>query len=207
MGGLLVLTLIAAYIWGTAKFVKSVSKFWQKALIVVAEILIPTADAVYGRIKLKQMCEAKGGLHIYRVVEVEGFERWNGQPTEDLLTRDRYRFVEGKGIDGKPIRLTMNPDGAVLRESVVELRSEYQFQTRTGTPGDAYYWVEWTVSNRKTDEVIGRFVNIGYEGGWFERFVNGLYAAGGAVAMCGANMSSTEFVTKILKLINQEKTK
>ena len=74
MGGLLGLLLIGLYIGGAYKIVQWIKPIWGKTLAVVVVVLIPTADAVYGRIKLKQMCEADGGLKIYRTVEgVEGF--------------------------------------------------------------------------------------------------------------------------------------
>jgi hypothetical protein len=208
MGGLLILALIGGYIWGASKLFKHVQPHWKKALVVIAAILLPTADAVYGRIKLKQMCEAEGGLHVYRVVEgVEGFENSNPGPTEDWLKRDRYRFIEGNWSDGKTYRLSMNSDGTVRQELGVLPKSEYRLEMRTGTSDGAYYRIEWTVSRRDTNEVLGRFVNTGYEGGWCERFVNRLYAADGVVAVCGANISFTEFVKKILKPIDQEQPK
>jgi hypothetical protein len=117
MGGLLVLALIAGYIWGAAKLFKHVGPYWAKALVVVAAILIPTADAVYGRIKLKQMCEAEGGLHIYRVVEgAEGFDALSLGPDDEWILKYGYRFVEGDEINGKKSRLSLQPDGKVVRE-------------------------------------------------------------------------------------------
>lgn len=75
MGGLLVLVLIGLYVWGAYKIVRRTPPIWAKALVVIAAVLIPTADAVYGRYKLKQICAAEGGLRIYRVVEgVAGFD-------------------------------------------------------------------------------------------------------------------------------------
>jgi hypothetical protein len=70
MGGLLVLALIAGYIWGAAKLFKHVGPYWAKALVVVAAIL--TSD---GRCRLwtdQAQADVRGrrsGLHIYRVVE------------------------------------------------------------------------------------------------------------------------------------------
>jgi hypothetical protein len=208
MGGLLVLALIAGYVWGTAKLVRMTNPAWARVLIVIAAILIPTADAVYGRIKLKQMCEAEGGLHIYRVVKgVEGFESSDSQPTEGWLKMHKYQFVEGSWIDGKSFRLSMNPDGTVLQEFGIAPKSEYLFGMSPGDPNNTYFRIEWTVRTRNTDEVLGRFVNIAYKGGWFERLVGGLYAAGGAVDRCGADMSGTEFVKKVLTPIKQEQAK
>jgi len=62
MGGLAVLLLLGFYLWGAYKIVRLAKPRWAKALVILVVILIPTADAVYGRIKLRQMCEAEGGL-------------------------------------------------------------------------------------------------------------------------------------------------
>ena len=69
MGGLLFFFLIGLYIWVASKFVRRARPWWGKVVLVLVFILIPTADAFYGRIRLKQMCEAEGGLKINRVVK------------------------------------------------------------------------------------------------------------------------------------------
>jgi hypothetical protein len=56
MGGLLVLVLVGLYLWIAYVAVRKVPKVWGKALALVVVVLIPTADAVYGRIKLKHLC-------------------------------------------------------------------------------------------------------------------------------------------------------
>lgn len=208
MGGLLVLALIGGYIWGASKLFKHVQPHWKKALVVIAAILLPTADAVYGRIKLKQMCEAEGGLHIYRVVDgVEGFGDPKSRPTEGWVTKYGYRFVEGREANGKNSRLTLKPDGMVYREVGVAPMSEFEYDMRLGGLDDIYLRIEQVVRVRNTGEVLGRSVNISYAGGWFERFVSGLYAARGTAGTCGPSVSNTELITKTLKPISQEISK
>ena len=208
MGGLLVLALIAGYIWGAAKLFKKVGPYWAKVLVVIAAILIPTADAVYGRIKLKQMCEAEGGLHIYRVVEgVEGFEDPESRPTEGWLMKHGYRFVEGREANGKHSRLILEPDGTVSRELDVALKSQFLYEATLGNTSDIYVRIEKSVRVRNSGEILSRTINISYAGGWFERFVAGLYAARGTAGTCGPNIPITELITKTLKPINQEQPK
>ena len=62
MAGLLILALISGYIYLAWWAIQKPRAMWMKALLLLAFILIPTADAVYGRIKLKQLCEKEGGL-------------------------------------------------------------------------------------------------------------------------------------------------
>lgn len=207
MGGLLVLALIAGYIWGVSKLFKRVGPLWAKVLLVVAAILIPTADAVYGRIKLKQMCEAEGGLHIYRMVEgVEGFDYPTMEPNDEWITKYGYRFVEGEEVGGKRSRVSLLPDGKTTREVDVSPMSKYAFEVRLGDVRDIYFRTESRVIEKGSSEILARYVNIGYAGGWFERFVNGLYAATGNAGSCGLTVYPSELITKTLKPIRQEQT-
>ncbi|MBI5791979.1 MAG: hypothetical protein HZA63_10930 [Rhodocyclales bacterium] len=200
MGWILVLALIAGYLWGATKLVKNTQPYWKKALLVVTAILIPTADAVYGRIKLKQMCEAEGGLHIYRVVEgVEGFDDPRWSPLDEWIVKYGYRFIEGREPNGKPSRLSLQPDGKILREVDISPVSKYAFEARLGDVRDVYYRVESRVVEKRSSEILARHVNIGYAGGWFERFVSGLYAATGNAESCGSTVNPSELITKILK--------
>lgn len=208
MGGLLVLVLIGTYVWGATKLFKRAGTYWAKALIVVVAILIPMADAVYGRIKLKQMCEAEGGLHIYRVVEgVEGFDDPSTPPYEEWITKYGYRFVEGDEVNGKESRLRLQADGTILRENQVTPISEYVYEMDKGDHRDVFHRTESRIRARNSDETLSRAVNIRYAGGWFERFVNGLYAATGSAGNCGPIVHSTELISKTLKPIKREQTK
>ena len=75
MAALLIFFLAWLYYRVVRKVLKRVKPYWGKALVIVIALLIPTADAVYGRHKLKRLCAQESGLHIYRVVEgVKGFE-------------------------------------------------------------------------------------------------------------------------------------
>jgi hypothetical protein len=208
MGGLLVLVLIAGYVWGAAKLVKLVRPYWKKVFIIVAAILVPTADAVYGRIKLKQMCEAEGGLHIYRVVErVEGFDDPSMVPYEEWISKYGYRVVEGQEIGGKPSRLVQQADGKIVREVGITPTTQYIYETEKGNSRNTFDRDGSHIRIRSTGEVLSREVNISYAGGWFERFVAGLYAQRGNGGNCGPIVSKHELITKTLKPINREQAK
>lgn len=208
MGGLLVLVLIGTYVWGATKLFKRAGTYWAKALIVVVAILIPMADAVYGRIKLKQMCKAEGGLHIYRVVEgVEGFDDPSMAPYDEWIVKYGYRVVEGAELGGKPSRLVQLSDGNIFREIGITPTTEYIYEIEKGNSRNTFDRDGSHIRIRSTGEILSREVNISYAGGWFERFVNGLYAARGTAGTCGPVVSKHELITKTLKPINQEQTK
>jgi hypothetical protein len=205
MGGLLVLFLIGLYIWIAFKIVRHTRPLWGKGLIIVAAILIPTADAVYGRYKLKEMCAAEGGLRIYRVVEgVAGFDDPKSRPDESELRIRKYQFVEGKELSGKRSRLSVRPDGTYIREEGITPISEYVYENERGNDKDIYYRSEQRIRVKISGEILGRYIDFNYAGGWFERFVNGLYAARGTAGTCGPFLYATELVPQILKPIKSE---
>ena len=201
MGGLLILFLIGLYIWIAKKILRRVRPVWGKALVVIAALLIPTADAVYGRHKLKEMCAAEGGLRIYRVVEdVEGMDFLNSSTEKSWLETTGYKFVEGQD-KGKRSRLSVLPDGMYLHEAGITPISEYVYELDVEDAKGIYSRAERRIRVRATGEILGRDVNIGYAGGWFQRFVASLYAARGNGGTCGNLTGITEFVTQTLKPI------
>ena len=207
MGGLLIFILGALYIWGAAKAVGLVEMGWAKTLLILVFVLIPTADAIYGRIKLHQMCEAEGGLHIYRVVEgVEGFDEAS-RPYDEWVLKYGYRFVEGDEADGKKSRLSLRPDGKVVLAQDVTPIAEYIYERDKGDSSDVFDRSGSHIRAKSTGEILSRYVNISYAGGWFERFVGGVYASHGSVAWCKPVVSVHEIVLKTLKPINQEQPK
>ena len=56
MAALLIFFLTWLYYRAVRKVLKRVKPYWGKALVIVIALLIPTADAVYGRYKLKRLC-------------------------------------------------------------------------------------------------------------------------------------------------------
>lgn len=202
MGGLAVLALLGLYVWGAYKAVALAKPRWAKVLVTLVIILIPTADAVYGRIRLRQMCETEGGLHIYRVVEgAEGFDDPESVPYEQWLKEDGYKFVEGVEIGGKRSRLRRQQDGKLIREVGISPISEYIYEMDPGNYRNIYDRSGSQVRVRNTGEILSRDINVNYAGGWFERFVNGIYAARGTAGTCGPIVSKHELVTRTLKPI------
>lgn len=205
MGGLLILFLIGAYAWTGYKIVRCVRPAWGKTLVVVMLLLAPTADAIYGRIKLERLCESEGGLHVYRMVEgVAGFDDPKSRPDESTLRIRKYKFVEGIELDGSRSRLSVLLDGTYLREKGVTPISEYVYESTRGDDKDIYYRYEQRIRVRATGEIIGNNVDYSYAGGWFERFVSGIYAARGVGGSCNSFIPATKFIPTVLKPIGLE---
>src|SRR5690349_7846883 len=119
MGGLAVLLLLALYVWIAMKVVRRLKPGWGKALAVAAFVLIPTADAVYGRVRLKQMCAAEGGLKIYKTAKnVEGLYVERLGATPEWITKDGFKYVEGEHA-GTIVRLSKGSNGQIVEEKNV----------------------------------------------------------------------------------------
>lgn len=86
MSGSGVLFFIGLYFFIAYKVVGAVKTKALKGLAIVIFALIPTADAVVGRIYLQHLCATEGGLKINRVVNgVEGFISSGGDGSEPAV--------------------------------------------------------------------------------------------------------------------------
>ena len=208
MMGLYFLVLIGGYIWLVSKIRKCVHPYWVKVLVTVIAILIPTADAIYGRIKVQLMCKADGGVHIYRVVEdVEGFGKLNDQPYEKYLKMG-FKYMEGIS-EGQPSRMTLSENGVVNLEIGVDPISEYVvYESNFGKNKDIFSRAENSIRVRSTGEILSRDTNISFRGGWFERFMGDTISgpSGESFTACVPLIFSEELVTKTLKPIQSNST-
>lgn len=202
MGALLILFVAGLYLWLVIAITRRVKPGWGKLIVLVIAVLIPTADAIVGRIYLKHLCTTEGGLKIYRTVEgVEGFYEPTSSPEEEWIRKYGYKFVEGEDLSGKPARMSLQPDGTIVFEKNVVLQSKYAFEPKIGNPKDLYYRGEENIRVMATNEILSRYVNFSYAGGWVERAIAGLYAARGKGGTCETENPLYELVTKTLKPI------
>jgi len=207
MMGLYFLVLIGGYIWIVSKIRKRVHPYWGKVLVVVVAILIPTADHMYGKIKLWQMCNSEGGLHIYRVVEgVDGLYlpfRTGGDSW--WLEKQGYKFIEERGeVDGTYDRISLQPDGTYLHEKGVAPISKYAYESSGIVDiNETFSRIDKFVRVRDTGEILSRFTDIYYAGGWFSRLYRSVGMSGGS---CKQNVRLDELITKTLKPIQTNST-
>jgi len=182
----LVLFLMGLYIWIAYKVVRRVSPVWGKALLVLVFVLIPTADAVYGRIKLRQMCEAEGGLNINRVVgRVEGFLIDQGA-SDIWIKNNGYLYNEGGERPDQRVNRYVLRDGAIALEWNVPSLARYEVRFVSPSKREQFERDEYLVRDRKNDDVLGKYVQIGFRGGWVEQLLGGFSDAGaGWAASCG----------------------
>lgn len=182
MAGLLILALIGGYIYLAWWAIQKPRAMWMKALLLLAFILIPTADAVYGRIKLKQLCEKEGGLKSFRIVEnVRGFY---GEFALDEFVRDfGYEYVERDRNAGLVTRVTKRGGRIVLEERVPPI-SRFAYRSLNGNLSDVYMKREIQIVDNANNQVLGISMNFLYAGGWVERAIAGLIASRGDGGSC-----------------------
>jgi len=99
MGGLAVIFFIGFYIFIARKLFKRFDGSRYKWLVLVLIVLVPTGDAVVGRLYLKKLCAEEGGLKVYRVAEhVVGFMDDN---RDYWVQSDGYQFTEDYPVNGR----------------------------------------------------------------------------------------------------------
>jgi hypothetical protein len=183
MGGLAVLFLLSFYFVITVALVVKAKGLPYKVLALVIMLLIPTADAIYGRYKLKQMCAAEGGLKVYRVAEhVEGF--MTSTADEIWIKKYGFQFSEGERSKGNYYRISKQNDQIVVEENVTP-KSHYQVRSYHEGEQTLYLKYKHVASLITSGEKLAEHTEIGFRGGWAERFLAAFSDAGsGVVGWC-----------------------
>lgn len=200
MGGLAVVFFLGLYFVLAIVAILKVKPVWAKGLVLLAALLTPTVDAVYGRYKLKQMCEVEGGLKVYRVVEhVEGFMA--SAADDYYIKRYGYRFVEAEKSLNKYYRVSRQNEQIIREENVIPL-SKFKASLGDLEPIGRLYWRQKYLIEAVPDgEVLAADTQIGFRGGWAERFLAQFSDAGvGSVALCNSvGFNSEKLITRILR--------
>lgn len=186
MGGLAVLFLLGLYLVLAVTVIVKVKPLWAKGLVLLAALSIPTADAMYGRIKLQQMCKAEGGLKVYRVAKhVEGFMA--SSTDEFMLNKYGFQFSEGESSPRKYYRFSKQNDSIVIEENVTP-KSKYQLFQTYGDDKSVYRRSQYSIEDISSGEVLATDIRLTFKGGWAERFLAQFSDAGvGNVAWCSDN--------------------
>jgi hypothetical protein len=125
MGGLAVLALLGLYVFLAITVFNAAKTTKSKVIALLLILLIPTADAIYGRIKLQQMCKAEGGLKVYRVAQ--GVEGFMGYAEEEMITKYGYQFVESCDVTRNCYEFSKQNE-SVVKEYNVTPKSKYRLR-------------------------------------------------------------------------------
>lgn len=182
MGGLAILFFLGLYFVLTVTVIVKAKPLWAKGLVLLAALLVPTTDAMYGRYKLKQMCSAEGGLKVYRVAEqVEGFM---DDYRDYWIKEGNYQFAEDFSANGKVTRYSKQ-NGQIVQEPDVIPKSLYRVSSKyIGNTKNIYLRNQFVIDTIQ-GEVLAIDTQIAFNGGWAERFLAQFSdAGGGTVAWC-----------------------
>lgn len=181
MGGIAIIFFAAAYVYAAVWLFKRTRGPWRRGLVLALAVLIPTGDAVVGRIQLNHLCEAESGVKVFRVAEhVEGFmDIW---ATDYWVAAGGYRFVESPPVNGVVTRYSRK-NGQIVKEDRVPPISQYRVvEGRTSIKGR--YLKDWYAVETAQGEVLATNTRIAFKGGWVARFLASFYAASPAMAGC-----------------------
>ena len=214
MGGLGLLLVIGLYLASAVLVVRVIPTAWGKALVIVAFILFPTADAWWGRnVTLRELCE-DAGLKVFKTASKQdglmysgavrravkhelgksGYydvrvEYWTG---ERWLREHELAFVEDRWPDKSYARLSLRDDKAT-QESNITPRAKYALTDWKDVPiniGRSFSSRELRIENRQSGEVIARYRVYRFEGGWAEQFLGGFADSGPQSVGCPAPVLS-----------------
>lgn len=200
MGGIGFLLVIFLYIVVSVKLVAKAPTLKYKIVALLAVLLIPSADAIYGRIKLHQMCEADGGLRIFKVEHnVEGVLS-DGVLDDFAIKNSEYKFSEAEVRKGIFNRLSLQNGKLVLEENV-QPRSKYKSYITTPSKINKLYWrQDAIIETYPESEVMVRDTLFGFRGGWVERFIARFAGANEITVVCNKHgLSSQQLLIKYLK--------
>lgn len=186
MGGLAVVFFIGIYIaiayWVFKRFDGSNFRW----LVVALAVLIPSGDAIVGRLYLKHLCAEEGGLKVSRVVEhVDGFMDYAFSGGDYWVKERGYQFTEDRPVNEMTTRYSKQ-NGQISRENNVLPQSQYRVRSEyVGSLRDPYLRHVFLVETIPNRETLATDTQIAFNGGWAERFI-ALFsdAGGGTVAWC-----------------------
>ena len=171
MGGLAVLLLEGLYLFVGYKIVTGAQTKRKKWLAIVILTLIPTADAIVGRVYLQYLCATEGGLKVHRVVnDVKGFMS-DGREDVTAVEKYGYKFSESRPLNGRVDRYSKD-NGQVVKEKGVLPKSNHRVRLlNEGQVKDIYMRQTLVVETFPGGEVLATDAQIGFNGGWAERFL------------------------------------
>jgi len=175
VAGLAVLFLVGLYfVVGLWIVIKSPGRWRLAALIAV--VLIPTGDALWGRyVTLPRLCK-DAGLKVYAKASKEGGLMLS-TADEYWLTKYGFPFVEGVDGAGRTYRRSLRDAGPALEENVPP-KAKYVSSSVQLKPSSTFVGTAYRVEDRGSGALLGELVTYSFLGGWAERLLGGFSDSG-----------------------------
>ncbi len=205
MGGLLVLFLMVLYVWIALKIMRRVQPMWGKAVLVLAFILIPTADEIYYRTKLNAYCKHEAGFKIYQQVSKQQGLVDDSAVYPDYLELYPVKFVESQNkVNGLVRRFGRLPDESIKLSEADIFSAKYEFiRKRINT--QVFLESQYSIVDRSTGKSLGSLSNLNYYGGWFQRGLLGNIADSGPtlISNCGYNETAKDSYELVKRIFSK----
>jgi len=126
---------------------------------------------------------------------------WDG---DNWLKNDGFQFSESPPVNGRVMRYSMQ-DGNLITEKNVMPKSKYRLRLlHIGDTTNIYLRYQYVLDDMQSGEMLATHTEIGFNGGWAERFLAQFSdAGGGGVAWCTpapwTGNPAVEIVTNSLK--------
>lgn len=182
MIGLIFLLVLAVYVGVAWYVVKALSSKKSKYIVIAVFVLIPTWDVVPGWLYLQHLCQAEGGVKIYRSVEnVDGFlDKSQNMLGRDAVMKYGYKFMEGGEGGPQLYRYSIDQNGKLQREKIDEPTSKYGVQSTDHRLLFNITKYEHTIVDLQTQEKLAVSVKLYRAGNWLQKIAKPLLGGGAA---------------------------
>ena len=191
MGGLGILLVVGLYL-AAAIWIVAKSPGWWRLVALLAVVLIPTADALWGRyVTLPRLCK-DAGLKVYAKGSKE--EGLMLSTADDYLLK-KYGFPFVEGVDGarKVYRRSLR-DGMAVTELDVQPQARYVVSLEKLQPTSNVTGAAIVLRDKTTGSAVGELIDFGFNGGWAERFLSSFAGSGsGPIVRSGCGVDDFSY--------------
>lgn len=175
MAALGILFVVGLYVVA-AGWIIAKSPGWWRLAALLAVVLIPTGDALWGRyVTLPRLCK-DAGLSVYAKASKEGGLMLS-TADDYWLTKYGFPFVEGVDGAGRVYRRSLRDGGSVLEQNVPP-KAKHISRSVHLTPSPTFVGTAYRVEERSSGALLGELVAYAYLGGWAERFLGSFADSG-----------------------------
>lgn len=179
-------------LWRAISIRKSV-RIGVISLVILIIAAVPLGDVYIGSLKLENLCESEGGMHIYKTVEVDGF-----------LSRylvfnkviDGYSYIESE--HGTKFYKVINVNEENIFEKIEKPISRYILDYERNVLNPTMAKTRHFIEDKNTGSILGEKINYVYYGGWLDRFLFLSWIDYKPMTCKLAHFKTNEFISKIL---------
>jgi len=182
VGGLSILAVVGLYL-AAAIWIIVKSPGWWRLVALLAAVMIPMADALWGRnVTLPRLCK-DAGLKVYAKASKDGGLLFDGAADDYYIVNYGFPFVEGQDAAGTYYRFSrVEGQGRTLFERSVQPKAKYVSRSVHLTPSRTFVGTAYTVVDRASGTLLGELATFSYLGGWAERSLGSFSDSGSGYA-------------------------